>query len=116
MSGLRSLPDVAQYPSITVAQGLPTDKRIERLVEPLVMTACALRSVGKRGNNRYFVVGALFALYIFHADKLARYIESFFNRLNEKTKIQEAQKVRATSGLIIHTMGKIAEAFIYLIF
>ena len=48
--------------------------------------------------------------------KIRQPIESFFNWLNEKTKIQEAQKVRATSGLIIHTMGKIAAAFIYLIF
>ena len=43
-------------------------------------------------------------------------IESFFNWLNEKTTIQRAQKVRSTSGLLIHTMGKIAIAFIYLIF
>ena len=43
-------------------------------------------------------------------------IESFFNWLNEKTNIQRAMKVRATSGLLVHTMGKIAIAFIYLIF
>ena len=43
-------------------------------------------------------------------------IESFFNWLNEKTTIQRAQKVRSTKGLLIHTMGKIAIAFIYLIF
>ena len=43
-------------------------------------------------------------------------IESFFNWLNEKTNIQSAQKVRSTPGLLIHTMGKIAIAFIYLIF
>jgi len=43
-------------------------------------------------------------------------IESFFNWLNEKTNIQRAQKVRSTTGLLIHTMGKIAITFIYLIF
>ena len=43
-------------------------------------------------------------------------IESFFNWLNEKTTIQRAMKVRSTSGLLVHTMGKIAIAFIYLIF
>ena len=43
-------------------------------------------------------------------------IESFFNWLNEKTTIQRAQKVRSTKGLLIHMMGKIAIAFIYLIF
>ena len=43
-------------------------------------------------------------------------IESFFNWLNDKTNIQRAMKVGSTSGLLIHTMGKIAIAFISLIF
>jgi hypothetical protein len=43
-------------------------------------------------------------------------VESFFNWLNEKTKIQEAQKVRSTNGLAVHVFGKIAAAFIFLIF
>ena len=47
--------------------------------------------------------------------KVRQPIESFFNWLNEKTNIQRAMKVRSTSGLLIHTMGKIAIAFIYLI-
>ena len=48
--------------------------------------------------------------------KVRQPIESFFNWLNEKTTIQRAQKVRSTKGLLVHTMGKIAIAFIYLIF
>jgi len=48
--------------------------------------------------------------------KIRQPIESFFNWLNDKTNIQRAHKVRSTSGLLIHTMGKIAIAFIYLIF
>jgi hypothetical protein len=43
-------------------------------------------------------------------------VESFFNWLNEKTKIQEAQKVRSANGLAVHSFGKVAAAFIYLIF
>ncbi len=43
-------------------------------------------------------------------------IESFFNWLNEKTKIQRAMKVRSTAGLLIHLFGKISIAFINLIF
>jgi hypothetical protein len=43
-------------------------------------------------------------------------IESFFNWLNEKTKIQRAMKVRSTAGLLIHLFGKMSMAFIYLIF
>jgi 16S rRNA G527 N7-methylase RsmG len=43
-------------------------------------------------------------------------IEAFFNWLNEKTTIQRAEKVRSTKGRLVHLFGKIAAAFIYLIF
>jgi hypothetical protein len=43
-------------------------------------------------------------------------IESLFNWLIEKTDFQRASKVRSTKGLIVHIFGKIAAAFIYLIF
>ena len=43
-------------------------------------------------------------------------VESFFNWLNQKTEIQNAQKVRSTNGLAVHVFGKVAAAFIYLIF
>lgn len=43
-------------------------------------------------------------------------IESFFNWLIEKTDIQRASKVRSTNGLLVHVFGKIAAAFIPLIF
>ena len=48
--------------------------------------------------------------------KVRQPIESFFNWLNEKTKIQRAMKVRSTAGLLIHLFGKMSIAFIYLIF
>jgi hypothetical protein len=43
-------------------------------------------------------------------------IESLFNWLIVKTDIQKASKVRSTKGLLIHLFGKIAAAFISLIF
>jgi hypothetical protein len=43
-------------------------------------------------------------------------IESLFNWLIVKTDIQRASKVRSTKGLLIHVFGKIAAAFIYLVF
>jgi hypothetical protein len=43
-------------------------------------------------------------------------IEAFFNWLNEKTNIQKASTVRSSSGLMVHVFGKIAAAFIGLIF
>lgn len=43
-------------------------------------------------------------------------VEAFFSWLIDKTNIQRAQKCRSTAGLLIHTLGKLAIAFIFLIF
>jgi hypothetical protein len=43
-------------------------------------------------------------------------IESLFNWLITKTDIQRASKVRSTKGLLVHVFGKIAAAYIYLVF
>lgn len=48
--------------------------------------------------------------------KIRQPIESFFNWLIEKTDFQKASKVRSTKGLLVHVFGKIAAAFISLIF
>ena len=48
--------------------------------------------------------------------KVRQPIESFFNWLIEKTDFQKASKVRSTKGLLVHVFGKIAAAFINLIF
>jgi hypothetical protein len=43
-------------------------------------------------------------------------IESLFNWLIEKTDIQRASKVRSTKGLMVYVFGRLAAAYIYLIF
>ncbi len=43
-------------------------------------------------------------------------IEALFNWLIQKTDIQRASKVRSSKGLIVHVFGRIAAAFISLIF
>lgn len=43
-------------------------------------------------------------------------IESFFNWMNEKTKLQNATKVRSLNGLIVHIFGKLAVCFLKTIF
>ena len=50
------------------------------------------------------------------ADCIRQPVESFFNWPNEKTQIQNAQKVRSTKGLAVHVFGKIAAAYMSLIF
>ncbi len=48
--------------------------------------------------------------------KLRQPIESFFNWLEEKTKIQRASKVRSTEGLMLHCFGKLTFAMLLLVF
>jgi hypothetical protein len=48
--------------------------------------------------------------------KIRQPIEALFNWLIEKTDIQRASKVRSTKGLIVHIFGRIAAAYIFLIF
>lgn len=48
--------------------------------------------------------------------KIRQPIESFFNWLIVKTDIQRASRVRSSKGLLVHVFGRIAAAFIPLIF
>jgi hypothetical protein len=48
--------------------------------------------------------------------KVRQPIEAFFNWIIEKTDFQKASKVRSTKGLLVHVFGKMAAAFINLIF
>jgi len=48
--------------------------------------------------------------------KVRQPIEGLFNWLIEKTDFQRASKVRSTKGLMVHVFGKLAAAFIGLIF
>ena len=64
-------------------------------------------------KQRYKAFNDLFSCAV---SKVRQPIESFFNWINEKTKIQRAMKVRSTAGLLIHLYGKMSIAFINLIF
>jgi len=55
----------------------------------------------------------LFSRYV---SKIRQPIESWFNWLIEKTDFQRANKVRSTKGLLVHVFGRLAAAFIFLIF
>ena len=48
--------------------------------------------------------------------KVRQPIESLFNWLIEKTDIQRASKVRSTKGLMVYVFGRLAAAYIFLIF
>lgn len=48
--------------------------------------------------------------------KFRQPIESLFNWIDEKTKIQTASKVRSTQGLLLHCWGKLSVAFYLLVF
>ena len=55
-------------------------------------------------------------LYSTVVSKIRLPVEAIFNWRIEKTDIQKASKVRSTMGLMIHTFGRLAVAFITLIF
>ena len=59
---------------------------------------------------------ALNALFSTAVSKVGQPIGAFFNWLNEKTNIQRAMKVISINGLLVHIYGKLAIAFLYLIF
>ena len=64
-------------------------------------------------KNRDKVANDLFSTAV---SRVRQPIESLFNWLIQKTDIQRASKVRSAKGLLIHIFGKIASAFINLIF
>ena len=55
-------------------------------------------------------------LYSRALSRVRQPIESLFNWLIEKSDIQKASKVRSTKGLLVHAYGRLAVAFINLIF
>lgn len=55
-------------------------------------------------------------LFSTSVSKIRQPIESLFNWLIEKTGIQRASKVRSTKGLLVYVFGRLAAAFIFLIF
>jgi hypothetical protein len=55
-------------------------------------------------------------LYSTAVSRIRQSIEALFNWLIEKTDIQRASKVRSAKGLGVHIFGRIAAAYIFLIF
>lgn len=55
-------------------------------------------------------------LYSKAVSSIRQPIESLFNWFIEKSDIQNASKVRSTKGLNLHLFGRLAAAFITLIF
>jgi len=55
-------------------------------------------------------------LYSRAVSKIRQPIEALFSWLIEKTDIQKASRVRSTKGLTLHVYGRLAAAFIALIF
>jgi hypothetical protein len=73
----------------------------------------AVKGECQENRNRDKASNDLFSTAV---SRVRQPIESFFNWIIEKTSIQKASKVRSSKGLLIHLFGKIAAAFIYLIF
>ena len=70
---------------------------------------------GQTQNQRQFKKAAddLFSTAV---SRVRQPVESLFNWINEKTGLQNASKVRATHGLLIHIFGALATALLHYIF
>jgi hypothetical protein len=89
------------------------DKRKQKQHIEMFTSIKAIKGQSEQERQRQKAYNDLLSTAV---SKVRQPVESFFSWLNEKTAIQRAQKVRSTEGLLLHTMGKIAIAFIYLIF
>ena len=67
----------------------------------------------QENKNRDKAADDLFSVAV---SRIRQPIESLFNWLIQKTDIQRTSKVRSSKGLLVHIFGKIASAFINLIF
>ena len=75
-----------------------------------------VKSVKGQSEREKHRVKAYADLFSSAVSSVRQPIEAFFNWLIEKTDIQRAGKVRSTKGLLTFISGRIAAAFIHLIF
>lgn len=102
---------------VVVADKAFWDKKLEAVLQRQggeLLTPVMLQSeVARALKQRNRAADDLFSTAV---ARLRQPIESFFNWLIEKTDLQRASKVRSSVGLLIHIFGKIAAAFLTLIF
>jgi len=92
----------------------PLNERLMDLQDTFFYTPVKLVK-GQSDWERHFARAAD-GLWSTAVSRIRQPIESFFNWLNEKTGLQNASKVRATQGLILHTFGALATALLHYIF
>lgn len=92
----------------------PLNERLMELQDTFIYTPVKLVK-GQSEWERYFNRAAD-GLWSTAVSRIRQPIESLFNWFNEKTGLQNASKVRATSGLIVHVFGALATALLNYIF
>ena len=92
----------------------PLNERLMELQDTFIYTPVKLVK-GQSEWERNFVKAAD-ALWSTAVSRIRQPIESLFNWLNEKTGLQDASKIRATSGLILHVFGALATALFNYVF
>lgn len=89
-----------------------------RLIDTMpIILANAKRSSSAKVANQFANKGYCSSKGISTSvSKIRQPIESLFNWIQEKTKIQIASKVRSYQGLMVHVFGKLAAAMFILVF
>lgn len=86
----------------------PLNERLMELQDTFIYTPVKLVK-GQSEWDGHFVKAAD-GLWSTAVSRIRQPIESLFNWLNEKTGLQNASKVRATKGLVLHVFGALAAA------
>ena len=96
------------YIDQSLSEQLSTENNVD-LYTPIKLKKGECDAIRKRD----FAFNQLFSKAV---SSVRQPIESLFNWINNKTKIQNASKVRSTRGLLVHTFGKIASALVISLF
>jgi hypothetical protein len=88
--------------------------RIKEIYNATMLTP--VKGIRNQAENIRQMDKAANDLFSTAVSRIRQPIEALFNWLIEKTDIQRASKVRSLNGLLVHVFGRIAAAFIYLIF
>lgn len=110
---LPKLKDKAIFADKAYADG-PLNEQLMKELNTYIYTPVKLVK-GQTVNQRQFKKAAddLFSTAV---SRVRQPIESLFNWINVKTGLQDASKVRATNGLMIHVFGALATALFHYVF
>ncbi|MDS4028851.1 MAG: hypothetical protein RKO66_02090 [Candidatus Contendobacter sp.] len=109
-AGLNDAPALEQVAHALPHQELYADKAYEYLKRAHGLPFTVMAPVKKRKGQAH--LDAADAWLSRAVSRVRQPVESIFNRIEEKTGIEIASKVRSSQGLLIHVFGRLAAAMV----